>query len=146
MKVLFIKHLRGKGSVGDIKEVPDGYGTNFLIAQGYAIKATDEVVKKHQQAQKEKEEQDKKLLQEIKELIQSVDKKQITIQVPKKDLSGKLYKSISVHELILETKKQLGIQLSLEYIQYQKPIKEVGMHTISVKYKNISGELKVQVQ
>ena len=43
MKVFFIKTLRGKGSVGDIKEVPDGYAMNFLIAQKYAVPATNDI-------------------------------------------------------------------------------------------------------
>ena len=46
MKVLFTKNVRGKGKVGDIKEVPDGYAVNFLIAQGYAVRADGQVVEK----------------------------------------------------------------------------------------------------
>ena len=36
MKVIFIKDLKGQGKKGDIKEVKDGYGQNFLIKKGYA--------------------------------------------------------------------------------------------------------------
>ena len=40
MKVIFIKDLRGQGKKGEIKEVSDGYATNYLIARGYAVKQT----------------------------------------------------------------------------------------------------------
>ena len=37
MKVIFIKDLKNQGKKGEIKEVKDGYGTNFLIKNGYVI-------------------------------------------------------------------------------------------------------------
>ena len=39
MKVIFIRDLKGQGKKGDIKEVKDGYGNNFLIKNGYAVLA-----------------------------------------------------------------------------------------------------------
>ncbi len=146
MKVLFIKHLRGKGSIGDIKEVPDGYGTNFLITQGYAVKATEEIIKKYKQAQQEKEKEEQEELMKIKEIINFINGKQIIIYVAQKDQSGKLYKSISINELLIEVKKQLGVQLQKNFIQYQKPIKEIGNHTILIQYKNIAGKINIDIK
>ena len=40
MKVIFIKDLKKQGRVNEIKEVSDGYATNFLIKNGYAVKYT----------------------------------------------------------------------------------------------------------
>ena len=40
MKVIFIKDLKNQGKVDEIKEVSDGYATNFLIKNGYAVKYT----------------------------------------------------------------------------------------------------------
>ena len=40
MKVIFIKDLKKQGKVNDIKEVSDGYATNYLIKNGYAVKYT----------------------------------------------------------------------------------------------------------
>ena len=38
MKVIFLKDLKGQGKKEEIKEVKDGYGENFLIKKGYAVK------------------------------------------------------------------------------------------------------------
>lgn len=46
MRVIFIKDLKGKGKINEIKEVSDGYATNFLIKNGYAVKYTKESSKR----------------------------------------------------------------------------------------------------
>ena len=40
MKVIFIKDLKKQGKVNEVKEVSDGYATNYLIKNGYAVKYT----------------------------------------------------------------------------------------------------------
>lgn len=45
MKVIFVKELRNIGKKDDVKEVADGFATNYLIPGGYAVKATTEAIK-----------------------------------------------------------------------------------------------------
>ena len=45
MKVLLIKDVKGLGKAGEIKEVKDGYGNNFLIGKGFAKAATPDVLR-----------------------------------------------------------------------------------------------------
>ena len=40
MKVILLKELKGRGGEGDVIEVANGYANNYLLTQGYAIKAT----------------------------------------------------------------------------------------------------------
>ena len=46
MKVLLLKDVKALGLKGDIKEVKDGYGQNFLIKKGFALNATHDVIKR----------------------------------------------------------------------------------------------------
>ena len=46
MKVLLIKDVKTLGKAGELKEVADGYGKNFLIGKGLALHATTEVINK----------------------------------------------------------------------------------------------------
>ncbi len=57
MKVLLIKDVKALGKAGEIKEVKDGYGQNFLIGKGLARLATPDVVEnwKEEQAQMARE-------------------------------------------------------------------------------------------
>ena len=43
MKVIFIKDLKKQGKKNEIKEVSDGYATNYLIKNGYAVKYTKSI-------------------------------------------------------------------------------------------------------
>ena len=57
MKVLLIKDVKGLGKAGEIKEVKDGYGNNFLIGKGFAKAATPDVLRQYEAAQKRKAEE-----------------------------------------------------------------------------------------
>lgn len=54
MKVLLIKDVKALGKAGEIKEVKDGYGQNFLIAKGFAKAATNEVLRKYESDKKKR--------------------------------------------------------------------------------------------
>ena len=41
LKVLFLQDVRPTARAGDVKEVKDGFGRNYLIPQGYAVIATE---------------------------------------------------------------------------------------------------------
>ena len=49
MKVLLIKDVKTLGKAGEVKEVKDGYGQNFLIAKGFAKHATTEILAQHKE-------------------------------------------------------------------------------------------------
>ena len=46
MKVIFIKDVKGQGKKGEVKEVKDGYGMNYLIKNKYAVQATSSSLNK----------------------------------------------------------------------------------------------------
>jgi large subunit ribosomal protein L9 len=58
MKVLLIKDVKSLGKAGEIKEVKDGYGQNFLIAKGFAKLATPEVIRQFEAKKKREAEEE----------------------------------------------------------------------------------------
>ncbi len=145
MKVFFIKNLRGKGLVGDIKDVPDGYATNFLIAGGYAVRATDDVIAKHTAQTNSKQEKEKLLHDETNVKFSELRNAQITIIVGQKDLKGHLYKSIRPEEIIAAIRTQKNIFLEPSLFKQYNQIKETGKYRINLSYKDISTEFDVIV-
>jgi large subunit ribosomal protein L9 len=143
MKVFFIKNVRSKGSIGDIKEVPDGYAVNFLIKGGYAVRATDDVIKKHKDEINSKQEKEQLLYEECNVKFSKLRNAQIIIHVDQKDLKGHLYKSIRLEEIISAIRTQKNIFLDSSVFKYYNPIKEVGEHCIKLIHKDISTEFYV---
>lgn len=139
MKVLFTKNLKGKGKTGEIKEVPDGYATNFLIAQGYAVRADGHVI--------EKVAQEKEKLSEIevakdRELADTLKKLAATqsIRITGHPHSrGHLYSAVTAQEICNAIKNQHGIFIAKDMIMhYDKPIKEIGGFEITIGNKKRS--------
>jgi large subunit ribosomal protein L9 len=94
MKVLLIKDVKSLGKAGEIKEVKEGYGRNFLIAKGFAKLATKDVIKEWEEAQKRKEEELKLELYELnkeKEILEN-----LSIDIEKKlGKNGHLYGAVT---------------------------------------------------
>jgi large subunit ribosomal protein L9 len=145
MKVLFIKSVRGKGAVGDIKEVPDGYAMNFLINKGFAVKATDVVIKEHQARELAKHESSQQQEDSLKQKFHELRGTIITLHNIPKDLKGNLYKGIKPEEIISEIRKQKNVFLDLTVFKEYDPIKHTGDHTLILSGKNNSVQITIQV-
>ncbi len=132
MKVLLIKDVKSLGKAGEIKEVKDGYGQNFLIAKGFAKIATDQVIKewkKEQEiiAQKEREEIER--LKDIEKKFQNI---KLTIK-HKLGANGSLYGAVTKEEIASALKEQEDIEIDKKAIEIKNPIKSAGNFDISVK-------------
>ena len=146
MRVLFQKSVKGKGKVGEIKEVPDGYATNFLIAQGYAVRADETVVEKLQAEQEKNKEI--KTLEDIKlaETLRALGNTK-SIRISNHPHSrGHLYSAVTAQEICNAIKDQHGIFISKSMIlNYDKPIKEFGESEVRIGTKDNSIIYKVFV-
>jgi len=133
MKVLLIKDVKSLGKAGEIKEVKEGYGRNFLIGKGFAKHATDEVI---EQWKKDQEEMAKKEAEEIARL-KELEKKlgEIKLQIHKKlGANGSLYGAVTKEEIAHELKEQHGIEVDKKTVELEKnAIKATGNYDISIK-------------
>ena len=80
MKVLLIKDVKTLGKAGELKEVADGYGKNFLIGKGLALHATTEVLNRYKAEQKRAAENEAKEIATAKELAEKCNVKPETIE------------------------------------------------------------------
>lgn len=144
MKVLFTKKVQGKGKIGDIKEVPDGYAINFLIAKGYAVRADEKVVEKLNAEQQKNTEI--KTLEDMK-LAETLNALRATksIKISNHPHSrGHLYSAVTAQEICNAIKEQHNIFVSKSMIlNYDKPIKEFGESEVRIGDKKQSIVYKV---
>lgn len=144
MKVIFIKDLKGQGKKGEIKEVKDGYGENFLVKKGYAIIATDGNLKQFN-TQKEKEKLEETLLiRDCEVLKEKIEKLNIKIKV-KTGAMDRVFGSVSTKQINEELKK-LGIDIDKNKIKIDSPIQSLGTHVVHVLlHKQVIADLKINL-
>ncbi|MDQ7043517.1 MAG: 50S ribosomal protein L9 [Sulfurimonas sp.] len=146
MKVLLIKDVKSLGKAGEVKEVKDGYGKNFLIGKGFAKAATPEILAQHK---KDEEEAAANLAADIalqKENALKLEKAEVIITKKMGD-NGHLFGSITKEEVALALFEQHGIAIDKKHITDKKVIKTVGEHDLDLKLGHgIHATLHVDVQ
>ncbi len=132
MKVLLIKDVKSLGKVGEVKEVKDGYGKNFLIGKGFAKHATTEILAKHAEEEKQKKLDEAAEIASLKELAIMLDKKEIIIK-KKLGQNGHLFGSITKEEIASALKEAHNIEIDKKHITEKLSIKTVGEHDVDFK-------------
>lgn len=144
MQVIFLKDLKGQGKKGEIKEVADGYATNFLIKKGYAVKKTETSLKVLNIEKENNRQLDEKLTKEAHELSKKLENVVITFKA-KAGASDKMFGSISSKQIKEELDK-IGYHFDKKQIK-SEIINSFGFHNVMIElYKNITGIIRVEVR
>ena len=131
MKVLLIKDVKSLGKAGEVKEVKDGYGKNFLIGKGFAKHATTEVLEawaKEQEELKQKEAYEIALANDLKQKIES---SKFTIK-HKVGANGHLIGSVTNKEIAQELNK-FDIPIDKKQVNLDTKIKSIGIFNVDCK-------------
>lgn len=132
MKVLLIKDVKSLGKKGEVKEVKDGYGKNFLIGKGFARAATAEVLAQHANDELIVAQNLEKEVNALKEIAKQLDKAEIII-TKKLGQNGHLFGSVTKEEIAVALKAQHGIEIDKKHINEKTAIKTVGEHDLDFK-------------
>ncbi len=144
MKVIFTQDVKGTAKAGEIKEVSEGHGRNFLIPRGIALEASAANLKILEDRKKSEEKKAAKQKAEAQELADRLEAKTITLRAKSGD-GGKLYGAITAKEIALETKKQTQLEIDKRKIDME-PIRSLGTYNLTVKmHPEVTAKLKVHV-
>jgi large subunit ribosomal protein L9 len=145
MKVLLIKDVKSLGKAGEIKEVADGYGKNFLIGKGLALQATNEVIARHNAEQKKAKAKEEEEIAQAKDLAEKLNSTKLTIK-HKAGANDQLIGSVTNKEISEELEKQFSIMIDRKNISLDKKINSIGIYEVSCKLGHaISASLKIDV-
>lgn len=131
MKIILLKSVEKLGKEGDVVEVKDGFGRNYLLPNKIALPANQANLKKIEEikkGRKKKEEKEKEGLLKLKEKIASLS---LTITAEAKE-DESLYGSVKEAQ-ILKLLQQEGIELPKESLTLDKPIDRLGVYKVLVK-------------
>jgi large subunit ribosomal protein L9 len=144
MKVLLTKDVKTLGKAGEIKEVKDGYGQNFLIGKGLAKLATPEVVENWKA---EQERVAKELADDLARLeAEKIKLEAVTIRIEKQSAPVGIKGSVGNADISSAIAEQLNIELDKKHINLKKALKSTGIHEVDSKLGHgIHATLKVEV-
>ena len=143
MKVVLLKDLKGKGKKGDIINVNDGYATNFLVPNGYAVVGTNSAVNEANQAKQANAYREEQNRLQALDLAGKLKDKQITVKV-KAGANGKIFGSVTNKEVSTEL-LVLGFDIDKKKIELEQ-VKSLGNYSAKLKlYPGITATVKVNV-
>jgi large subunit ribosomal protein L9 len=144
MKVVYLKNSKNIKR-GDVKEVADGYFTNYLSPEGLAASATEENIAKIKKELANKDKQKSVSISRSSTIAERIIGRKITVK-GKANPAGKLYASITESDVKTAAKK-LGFDLGSVKIVFGQHLKEVGDYETTVDFgAGIQSKIIVQVR
>lgn len=128
-----------------MKDVPVGYGQNYLIKNNYAVEATPGNLKQLEQQNKRQEELKQQEIEDAKALAEKL--KELEVKIPAKTgEGGKLFGSVSTKQITQALDKQHKIKVDKRKMDLPNGIHSLGYTNVPIKLHNkVSGTLKVHV-
>ncbi len=148
MKLILTQEVGGLGAPGDIVEVKDGYGRNFLIPRGFAIRWTkggERTVESIKAARSSREVRDLDHAQEIKAKLEGT-----TVDLPvRAGEGGRLFGAVTVSDIAGAINSAAGSgkdTVDKRKIILGNPIKSLGTHQVTVKvHDDVDATVKLNV-
>ncbi len=145
MKLILKQEVTGLGGPGEVVEVKDGYGRNYLIPRGLAIawtKGGEKQIDSIRRAREVREIADQGRASEVKGQLES-----LRVRLPvRAGEGGRLFGSVTVADIVDAVKRAGGPEIDKRRIELDAPIKTVGAHRVTVKlHPDVSATLTVDV-
>jgi large subunit ribosomal protein L9 len=132
MKLILTAAVDNLGLAGDIVEVKDGYGRNYLVPRGYAIAWTKGGEKQIEGIKRSRDAREIRSLDHAQEIRTQLEGLTVELDVRAGE-SGKLFGAVTPADVASAIKKSGGPSVDKRSIEIAKPIKTVGKHTVGVK-------------
>lgn len=145
MKLILTQEVANLGAPGDVVDVKDGYGRNFLMPRGFAIRWTKGAEKQIDSIKKARSVRGVRDLGHAEEVKAQLEDLTVTVPV-QAGSSGRLFGSVTVADITDAVKSAGGPDIDKRRIQVGKPIKTLGSHEVTVKvHDEVTATLALQV-
>ena len=131
MKVILLQDVERFGKAGDVKEVRNGYGFNFLLPRGLAEFATPQAVKQRERLIAKRRKELESSVIDFKTKATELEGKSVTIK--SKAEKEKLFGSVGREEIAVAL-KEAGIEVDAKIIVIEKPFKEIGTFPVEANF------------
>ena len=130
MQVILLERVAKLGQMGDVVKVKDGYGRNFLLPQGKALRATESNIKSFEARKAQLEVQNLETKKEAEVVGAKLDGQAFVVIRSASD-SGALYGSVTTRD-VADAATEGGFTVNRGQVVLDRPIKDLGLHSVSV--------------
>ncbi len=131
MKLILTREVAGLGLAGDVVEVADGYGRNFLVPRGAAILWTKGAEKQIVQIRRARDTREIRDLSHAREIKADLEKLSVSLEA-RAGKDGRLFGSVTTTDVAAAVKTAGGPVLDKKRIQLPGHIKTAGAHVVTV--------------
>ena len=133
MKVIFNVDVKGQGKKGEMKEVSEGYGRNYLLPRKLAVEATTDNM--NALRLKEKARQAAIAAEKAKAIENAKQLESVVVKIrARAGSAGKLFGAVTSQEISDALKEQYGIEIEKQKIVQSEPIKSYGSYEVKCKF------------
>ncbi len=132
MKLVLRTDVAEVGKKGDIVDVSDGYGRNFLVPKGLAFLASDGVEAQASKMRQSRDLRDASDRAAAEAIAKKLVSQAITITA-RAGAEGKLFGSVTTTEVADAVAAQAGIEIDRRKLHLEEPIRTVGQHLVPAK-------------
>jgi large subunit ribosomal protein L9 len=145
MKLILTQEVTGLGAPGDVVEVAGGYGRNYLVPRGLAMRWTRGGEKQIELIKRARAARDIRGLDDAKEAAGRLSALKVRLQTRAGE-SGRLFGSIGPADIAVAVRNAGGPELDKRRIEVPNPIKTVGVHRVSVRlHPEVTASLDIEV-
>ncbi|MFQ6058228.1 MAG: 50S ribosomal protein L9 [Anaerolineae bacterium] len=132
MKIVLIQDVPNLGQAGEVKEVADGYGRNYLIPKGLAVLATEGTLKQLELKRQAEARRAERLRAEMTDLAQRLSLLTLNFKA-KVGEKERLYGSITSGDIARAIERETGQAVDKRKIGLEEPIRQLGYHHVPIK-------------
>ena len=145
MQIILLENIMKLGKIGDQVEVKNGFGRNYLLRQGKALRASKENIEFVNKKKTELNKKNTETKLELKEIANKIDKKVLKFTKEAKD-SGELFGSIKPKEIASSFINDLKVEISPGQIDLNQEINKIGQYKIIINlHSEVSANVTINV-
>jgi large subunit ribosomal protein L9 len=145
MKLILTQEVTGLGAPGDVVEVAGGYGRNYLVPRGLAMRWTRGAEKQIELIQRARSAREIRGLDDAREAAHRLAALQVRLET-RAGSGGRLFGSVSPADIAAAVRAAGGPELDRRRIEIKNPIRTVGAHQVSVRlHPEVTAALDVEV-
>jgi large subunit ribosomal protein L9 len=145
MKVILLSDVKALGKKGDVVEVAEGYGRNFLLPRNLASEANKGALAAHADQKRALEKREAQTLSEAKELATKLEATPLSVKV-KAGGNGKLFGAVTNADVALAINHALSVDVDKHKIEIKSKISALGSYPVEIKlHRNVVANATISV-